>query len=285
MKTNQELFTAKDHLVTAHEFKVIWNEEKNRAETQIPPGTDLSKYYKSKDYLSHANKKKSLQGFIYFFIQNLMFHFKKSLIKRHSLGLKLLDYGSGVGNFAEFMSHNAYNVFAIEPNSKAMKISINKGINTFLSLKTTPKSLRFSIITLWHVLEHVLNLKLTLKELRSCLDKRGKLFIAVPNFKSFDSLYYKSNWAALDVPRHLWHFTTPGIQSLMEEAGFEMVDKRPLWFDSFYIAYLSEQHLGNRWPMLKGLFIGLISNIKAFFSGEYSSIIYVFEKKTNLSED
>ena len=59
MKTRQQFFTAKDHLTSTHRFKVIWNNDKQRAETEIPLGTDLSKYYKSNDYASHKNKKKS----------------------------------------------------------------------------------------------------------------------------------------------------------------------------------------------------------------------------------
>ena len=50
-----------------------------------------------------------------------MFRFKKHLIKRYSTGGKLLDYGSGVGNFSKFMTDNGFNVLAIEPDKGAMK--------------------------------------------------------------------------------------------------------------------------------------------------------------------
>ena len=69
MKTTQQLFTAKDHLVSKDRFKVIWNNDKHWAQTEIPLGTDMSKYYKSDDYASHKNKEKSLADFIYIFIQ------------------------------------------------------------------------------------------------------------------------------------------------------------------------------------------------------------------------
>jgi SAM-dependent methyltransferase len=207
-----------------------------------------------------------------------MFCFKRNLIKRYSNGLKLMDYGSGVGNFSKFMTDNGFNVLAIEPNKRAMKTSISKSIDTVSHLKMLSDKERFNTITLWHVLEHIPDPHKIITELKSHLDKKGIMFVAVPNLNSHDCLYYKSNWAALDVPRHLWHFTSSGIKILMQGAGFELVKRHPLWFDAFYIAYLSEQHLGSRWPLLKGFFIGLTSNIKAFFSGEYSSIIYVFRK-------
>ena len=278
MKTRGKYLIAKDYLVSSKEFKIIWNKEKQIAQTLIPDGIDLSLYYNSENYHSHKNKSTSIKDRIYFFIQDLMFRFKKHLIKRYSAGWKLLDYGSGVGNFSKFMSDNGFNVLAIEPDKRAMKTSISKTVNTVSDLKILKDKEGFNTITLWHVLEHIPDPHKIITELKLHLDKKGIMFIAVPNLNSHDSLYYKSNWAALDVPRHLWHFTSPGIQMLMQKSGFELVSRHPLWFDAFYIAYLSEQYLGSRWPLLKGFFIGLTSNIKAFFSGEYSSIIYVFRK-------
>ena len=278
MKTRGKYLIAKDYLVSSKEFKIVWNKEKQIAQTLIPDGIDLSSYYNSESYHSHKNKSTSSKDRIYFFIQDLMFRFKKHLIKRYSAGGKLLDYGSGVGNFSKFMSDNGFNVLAIEPDKGAMKTSIKKTVNTVSGLEMLIDKEGFNTITLWHVLEHIPDPHKIITELKLHLGKKGIIFIAAPNLNSHDSLYYKSNWAALDVPRHLWHFTSPGLQMLMQKAGFELVNRHPLWFDAFYIAYLSEQHLGSRWPLLKGFFIGLISNIKAFFSGEYSSIIYVFRK-------
>ncbi len=278
MKTREKYFTAKDHLVSSEEFKIVWDKEKQIAQTLIPDGIDLSSYYNSESYHSHKNKNTSIKDRIYFFIQNLMFRFKRDLINRYSTGGKLLDYGSGVGNFSKFMSNNGFNVLAIEPDKRAMKTSIRKSISTISSLEMLSDKERFNTITLWHVLEHIPDPYKIITELKLHLDKKGIMLIAVPNLNSYDCLYYKSNWAALDVPRHIWHFTSPGIQMLIQDAGFELVNRHPLWFDAFYISYLSEDYLGNRWPLLKGFFIGLTSNIKAFFSGEYSSIIYVFRK-------
>jgi 2-polyprenyl-3-methyl-5-hydroxy-6-metoxy-1,4-benzoquinol methylase len=278
MKTREKYFIAKDHLVSSKEFKIVWNKEKQMAQTLIPEGTSLSSYYNSERYHSHKNKNTSNKDRIYSFVQNLMFRFKRHLIKRYSTGSKLLDYGTGVGNFSKFMIDNGFNVLAIEPDKQAMKASISKSVDTVSHLKMLSDKERFNTITLWHVLEHIPDPYKIITELKLHLDKKGIMFIAVPNLNSHDCLYYKSNWAALDVPRHVWHFTSPGIQMLMQKAGFELVKRHPLWFDALYISYLSEDYLGNRWPLLKGFFIGLTFNIKAFFSGEYSSIIYVFRK-------
>ena len=131
------------------------------------------------------------------------------------------------------------------------------------------------------MLEHIPQPEKIIKRLKNHLELDGKIFIALPNFKSFDSKYYERHWAALDVPRHLWHFTSEGIINTLESSGFEFVKKYPLWFDAIYISYLSEKYCGKRLSLIKGLFIGLFSNIKALFNNEYSSLVYVFKVKTS----
>jgi 2-polyprenyl-3-methyl-5-hydroxy-6-metoxy-1,4-benzoquinol methylase len=66
---------------------------------------------------------------------------------------------------------------------------------------------RFDAITLWHVLEHVHDVKKYIQTFKKLLTDSGKLLIAVPNYTSYDAEKYKEYWAAYDVPRHLYHFT------------------------------------------------------------------------------
>ena len=62
-------------------------------------------------------------------------------------------------------------------------------------------------------------------------------------------------WAALDVPRHLWHFTRKGIESLLKSKDFILIKSYPLFFDAFYIAYISEKQNGTIFPFFKAIFI------------------------------
>jgi len=282
MKTRKKIFIAKDHLVSSKEFKIVWNKDKQIAQTLIPEGIDLSSYYNSESYHSHKNKNTSYKDRIYFFIQYLMFCFKRNLIKRYSNGYKLLDYGSGVGNFSKFMSDNGFNVLAIESDKRAMKISISKSVDTVSHLKMLSDKERFNTITLWHVLEHIPDPHKIITELKLHLDKKGIMFIAVPNLNSYDCFYYKSNWAALDVPRHLWHFTTSSIKKVMLKNGFKLKKSFPLPLDAYYISYLSAKQKKSYFPIIEGIAIGTISNFIGIFSGQFSSNIYVFSKKANL---
>ena len=60
------------------------------------------------------------------------------------------------------------------------------------------------------------------------------LVVAVPNLHAPDAKYYGPHWAGFDLPRHLWHFSTPGLTRLLSDAGFCMLAQHPLFFDAFY---------------------------------------------------
>ena len=75
----------------------------------------------------------------------------------------------------------------------------------------------FDAITLWHVLEHVHTLNDTLRQLIRLLRPGGTLLIAVPNVESFDAQHYGPDWAAYDVPRHLYHFSPRTMKLLLKK--------------------------------------------------------------------
>ena len=137
------------------------------------------------------------------------------------------------------------------------------------------------MISLWHVLEHLPEPEISITAYKGFLKPQGLLFVAVPNFESHDRIHYKEDWAALDVPRHLWHFTPKGLIKMFNELGFDFVEKRALGFDVFYICYLSEKHKGKSLSFFRGVIKGALFSAKAFFTGKYSSWVYVFRKQVS----
>ena len=119
-------------------------------------------------------------------------------------------------------------------------------------------------------------MKTEIHHLQRILKKDGKLILALPNYKSYDAEYYKDKWAAYDVPRHINHFSQTSIKNIFKETKLQLIDIKPLKWDSFYISMLSEQYLNNKNNFLKGVLIGWKSNRKARKSGEWSSLVYVF---------
>ncbi|WP_316928071.1 class I SAM-dependent methyltransferase [Gillisia marina] len=190
---------------------------------------------------------------------------------------KLLDIGAGTGEFLLTAKNKGWKVKGIEPDKNARKLAKQKGIK-LVADSSKFKAEKFDVITMWHVFEHVYDLKNQIIELEQLLKKDGLLIIAVPNFKSYDALYYKEHWAAFDVPRHLWHFSRKSFEKLFSGTSFSQFDEKPLLFDSFYVSLLSEKYKTKKKNFFKAFLIGLKSNLKAKKSSEYSSIAYFFRK-------
>ncbi len=109
-------------------------------------------------------------------------------------------------------------------------------------------------------MEHIPNLNETISNLKKLLKPDETIFVAVPNFKSFDAKYYKEFWNAYDVPRHLWHFSQTAIKKLFSSQNMEVVKILPMKFDSYYISLLSEYNKNIKNNFLKSFWIGFLSN-------------------------
>ena len=176
---------------------------------------------------------------------------------------------------------NGWNISGVEPsknakriaNAKLFKSDTSKIVENIEALSNQ----QFDVITLWHVLEHVPNATEYISKLKMLLKPSGVLIVAAPNFKSFDALYYKKYWAAFDVPRHLWHFSKEAIHQLFSIYNFKVVKILPMYFDSFYVSLLSEKNKTGNSNLMKAFFVGLLSNLKAIRSKEYSSLIYILK--------
>ena len=68
------------------------------------------------------------------------------------------------------------------------------------------------------------------------------LIIAVPNVESFDAQHYRQDWAAYDVPRHLYHFSPKTMTQLLKKHKLAVRETLPLALDAYYVSMLSEKH-------------------------------------------
>ena len=117
----------------------------------------------------------------------------------------------------------------------------------------------------------------TVKE--SLLKENGTLIVAVPNFKSYDAKHYKKDWAAFDVPRHIWHFSKKAISYIFSKYKMKIIRIKPMLFDAFYVALLSESYRKNKWKYFKAVYIGILSNLKGIKNKNHSSLIYIIKNK------
>lgn len=267
----------KDYSVTGEEFELLYDEKLQMLITNPQP-KELQKYYESEKYISHTDANNSFLDRIYQSVKKFSIWKKVRFIgKLHSGTKKLLDIGAGTGEFLLASKNQDWEVTGVEPNPDARMKAQEKGVNLCNDIDDVVNA-RFDIITLWHVLEHIPDLESQIVKIVSLLEKDGALIVAVPNFKSYDAKYYKEYWAAYDVPRHLWHFSKKAIQKLFAKHDLNVVEMKPMIFDSFYVSLLSEKYKSGKQNYFKGFLNGLRSNISALSTKESSSVLYVLKK-------
>ncbi len=248
-----------------------------------PTETAIGKYYDNPEYVSHTDTQQGFLFKIYALVKNYTLRKKQQLLSSLTKEKSALDYGAGSGDFSNCLVQSGWSVSAFEPDPKARALiqKKNASIRLVNRLSEVPAE-SFSVITLWHVLEHVHRLEETLLDFHRTLKPDGILIIAVPNHTSYDAKVYKEDWAAYDLPRHLYHFNPKTIKPLLNRPGFELRSMKPMWFDSVYVSLLSEKNRGTSGLVawLRAGLIGAISNFSAVFdTKKCSSVVYVFKKR------
>jgi len=245
-----------------------------------PAPADLGKYYKSDTYISHSDTSKGIVNKLYKLVRGFTLMQKYRLVQPYLEPNTLLDIGCGTGAFLNQCTQLGAKAIGIEPDPDARMYGIETykiDIRPEEALNEMPDG-SFSVITMWHVLEHVVDLHGRVEEIYRLLKADGRAFIAVPNHLSYDAQFYGKDWAAYDVPRHLYHFDIQSVSLLFEGHGMVVDQVLPMKFDSYYVSLLSEEiKTGNR-NFISGMFRGMVSQMKAK-TNSWSSQIYVIRKK------
>jgi 2-polyprenyl-3-methyl-5-hydroxy-6-metoxy-1,4-benzoquinol methylase len=276
------LFECKDYVASGENFTVMaCNNCRLQFTNPRPNEAEIGRYYQSDKYISHAGTDKSELGVtykIYDWVRNFSIGNKLKTIKKYHQQGSLLDLGCGLGYFLNGTKKDgAFDALGADVSEEAIDY-VKKEFNIEVINEDKLNMIAdhsFDIITQWHVMEHVHKLEERMQLLKRILKPHGTMFIAVPISNSMDSKHYKAFWDGYDVPRHLYHFNSNSLKLLMKKHGFEVVEQKGMLFDGPYISMRSEYHQKHKFGFIRGGIIGTISNIISWFSGNYSSIMFI----------
>lgn len=270
---------SRDYFLTKEQFRIVTCSNCSLSFTNPrPKTTELGKYYKSDDYISHSNQANTLTNRLYKLVRNFTLWQKYKLIQSrlaNSSVIDHLDFGCGTGHFINYTKRKGWNSIGFEPDNTSYN---HHNHLIFNDINQISKDRTFDVITLFHVLEHVAELNVTIQVLLSKLKPSGILLLALPNHKSADAVHYSEYWAGYDLPRHLHHFSQESVQQLSIKHGIKIDRTVPMFFDSFYVSILSEKYRKSNFAFPKGIINGIKSNISANKNMQYSSLIYLLRK-------
>ena len=266
----------KDYAVSGEVFSLKHDTKLDMLITEPRPN-DITRYYQSNSYISHTDSFETFSDRLYHLVKKYMLWKKVRLMEGYTRGPgKVLDIGSGTGDFLRMARKRKWSISGVEPNPLARGLANEKQVPLYRDMDEV-EGYDYDVVTLWHTLEHLPDLDSYIVKFKERLTSDGKIFAAVPNFRSLDARIYKEYWAAYDVPRHLWHFSQASIKEIFERHGMRIERRIPLLFDAYYIAMLSEQYKNGKNRYFRAFLNGLRSNLAALKSSEYSSLLYVIK--------
>lgn len=218
---SREMYTARDRLSNSNEvFSVAVCEGCGVLRT-LPEmdETTLGRFYPA-DYWGAENEPSND------WIERSQ-HEKISFLRDCRLtGGKILDVGCGSGFFLRALDSRAWERYGVEVGmaasvAAARSLGDNR-IHRGSLIEAAVPAAGFDVISFWSSLEHTTNPRANVAEARRIIRLGGSLIIQAPNAASYQARWFKSDWFALDVPRHRYHFTLPTLTRLLEKTGFEV---------------------------------------------------------------
>ncbi|OGS21266.1 MAG: hypothetical protein A2252_08350 [Elusimicrobia bacterium RIFOXYA2_FULL_39_19] len=137
----------------------------------------------------------------------------------------LLDVGCNTGLFLTEALKSGYNVTGIDFDHNAISIAKQNPLLKEIYLSTLdnfiPKTnIKYDIVTLFDVLEHLDDVKVIFKQLKTILKPGGYLVLSIPNRDRGIDIFNE-----LDLPpHHLTHWNAKVLTSFLVNKGFNIIN-------------------------------------------------------------
>lgn len=229
---------------------------------------------------------------------------KKTLVQ-YKQGGTILDLGCSAGSFLKSLPSEKWKPYGIDMSQESAKRAKEEcGAEVFVGdiLDGSFQPSSFDVITCFHVFEHLYKPREVLSKVFEWLKPGGIFYVLVPNIDSAGAHIFKSYWYALEVPRHVFHYSPKSLKLMAETVGLEVVSvstHREIFFEKS-MKYIFDYLLGKLGIVRKPLseaknptiifrairkvfrltILPLLSWL-ASLAGDGESIHAVFKKKSN----
>lgn len=155
---------------------------------------------------------------------------------------EFLDIGCAIGDFGIALQGNErWTYHGIDINPAILAYNVRKLNITIGSLEDHHfEDERFSVITMWHVLEHMRYPTSALVEAHRVLRHHGLLALIVPDVSHHRVKALGAKWKYLGPPVHLWYFSPKSLKTALKAAGFRPVFTWRSWFKTHVMMFATK---------------------------------------------
>jgi 2-polyprenyl-3-methyl-5-hydroxy-6-metoxy-1,4-benzoquinol methylase len=156
---------------------------------------------------------------------------------------RLLDIGCNEGRGLRWYAANGFTVEGLELNEIAAGVARRWEFTVHTCpLEALAAEEKFDVAVLSNVLEHALEPRRMLEEVRRILRPGGQVWISLPNSESWQRKVFRHSWINWHIPFHISYFSQATLQRLLQESGFTAVEcsqiTPALWMAQTWIAAL-----------------------------------------------
>jgi len=190
----------------------------------IPPSNILSQHYRKGIYSKSSGRLSWLVDFVF----SRLYDYRLREIQKHKFltANNLLDIGCGKGRFMAHALHRGWKVegtdtapVQVSAAQERYNLKISHGEVWEIGF---PDNF-YTVVTAWHVLEHLEDPNKVVAEIKRILAPGGIFVCEVPYYDSWQARIGRNKWFQLDPPRHLIHYNLPSLNNLLGQHQLEIV--------------------------------------------------------------
>jgi SAM-dependent methyltransferase len=227
------------------------------------------KSYYGDGYIAHRKTSWGVLGPFFEWVMGALDRAKRRIVERVTPltpSSAVLDVGCGAGGF---LAHVHERTGATVAGVDFVDLSTHPGLRGVefhhgLFYEQAVGASRFDVVTMWHFLEHDYDPVRSLASARQALKPGGHLVVEVPRLDSLSFRMFGHRWPGLQAPQHTVLYDKATLITMMERAGFEVVEYLPYGaFPPYFYLFC-----GAAFTVLRGRGLNLQKGLWAYLAGQ-----------------
>lgn len=202
--------------------------------------------------------------------------------------LKILDYGCGDMSLVKYFLNKNINIFGFEVNDSISKIDGFQKYKEkiFFDFKNIHQSkLKFDIVILNHVFEHISDPNIFIKNIKNIMSEESFIILEIPNSNCLQIKIFKEYAIHLDQPRHRYLYNRDNItkfflrnkfKKIHINDGFNKFFDYPLSIFKSFKNYIKYSNQNIFYKILISILLPIIFLVYSFKKNSHQSIGAIF---------